>query len=84
MRSRVITVIDCGVSISGVSVLVAVTARLATKPCTGPVGDSFTSVAVTVTAGNSTCCCGCWASAGATAPAPSSTSPRPRIGRAWG
>ena len=27
MRSRVITVIDCGVSISGVSVLVAVTAR---------------------------------------------------------
>ena len=39
MRSRVITVIDCGVSISGVSVLVAVTARLATKPCTGPVGE---------------------------------------------
>ena len=37
MRSRVITVIDCGVSISGVSVLVAVGA-LATKPAPGRSG----------------------------------------------
>ena len=48
-----ITVIDCGVSITGVSVLVAVALRLATKPCTGPVAVSSTPEARTVTAGNS-------------------------------
>ncbi len=38
--SRPTTVIDCGVSISGVLVLVAVAERVATKPFTGPVGLS--------------------------------------------
>ena len=37
---RPTTLIDCGVSISGVLVLRAVTERLATKPSTGPFGFS--------------------------------------------
>jgi len=46
----VTTEMACGVSISGVSVLVAVPPRLATKPVTGPVALS-TASPVTVIVG---------------------------------
>jgi hypothetical protein len=49
--SRVMTEMACGVSISGVSVLVAVAPRLATKPVTGPVAVSPASLE-TVTVGS--------------------------------
>lgn len=72
MRSRVMTLIDCGVSITGASVLVAVTARSATKPRTGPVAVSWTAAPGTVTAGS----CGAggvtgWARAAPDRPSPS-------------
>ena len=47
--SRVTTLMACGVSMSGVSVLVALSARWATKPVTGAVGFSCSAPEDTVT-----------------------------------
>ena len=50
MRSGVMTLIDCGISMIGVSVLMPVALRVATKPSTGPHADSgkFSTGALTV------------------------------------
>src|SRR5438445_13190897 len=49
--SLVTTEIDCGVSMIGVSVLVAVPLRVATKPVTGPLARSPTTAPGAATAG---------------------------------
>ncbi len=50
--SRVTTLMACGVSMSGVSVLVVLSARWATKPVTGAVGFSCSAPEDTVTGAN--------------------------------
>lgn len=68
--SRVTTLMACGVSMSGVSVLVALSARWATKPVTGAVGfscsapeDTVTGASVTSAVGDGTVVVCAWAAA---------------------
>ena len=68
--SRVTTLMACGVSMSGVSVLVALSARWATKPVTGAVGfscsapeDTVTGASVASAVGDGTVVVCAWAAA---------------------